>query len=118
MKNNIELTEFDTVSSYEISLTFFTIVRQANNFIFSTNDIYALHLTNEEKIKKQAILDKENKDKKHVTFKLNKEDEFALLKETHLSEEDRVKCSNIPSKGRTIDDFKINLSLLRNKRTI
>ena len=52
MKNDILLTEFDVITSYEISLTFFTIVNQSNNFIFSTNDIYALHLMNEEKIKK------------------------------------------------------------------
>ena len=52
MKNDIQLTEFDVITSYEISLTFLTIVNQSNNFVFSTHDIYALHLTNEEKIKK------------------------------------------------------------------
>lgn len=52
MKNDVLLTNYDVITSYEISLTFFTIVSQSNNFVFSTSDLYALHLTNEEKIMK------------------------------------------------------------------
>ena len=72
MKNDILLTDFDVITSYEISLTFFTIVKQSNNFVFSKNDIFALHVTNETKIYGQAKLDKENKDKRHVAFRINK----------------------------------------------
>ena len=118
MKNDILLTDFDTITSYEISLTFFTIVYQANNFVFSSNDIFALHLANEKKIMEQAKLDKENKGKKRVMYKLSKEDEFNLLKEENQSEDDRIKCSNIPSKGKSADDFVISLNELRNERTI
>lgn len=67
---------------------------------------------------KQAALDKDNKGKKRVMYKLSKEDEFNLLKEENLSEAERIKCSNIPSKGHSVDDFKISLPILRNKRTI
>ena len=47
MKKDIKLRDGDTITAFEISLTFFIIVRQANNFNFSKFDIsntYLKHL--------------------------------------------------------------------------
>ena len=53
LNNDILLTDGDQVTNYEVSLTFFTIVQQSNNFIFSSYDIVKLHLENEIKIQRQ-----------------------------------------------------------------
>ena len=39
MKKDIELRAGDTITAFEISLTFFVVVRQTNNFNFSDLDI-------------------------------------------------------------------------------
>lgn len=39
MKKDIELRDGDTITAFEISLTFFVVVRQTNNFNFSDLDI-------------------------------------------------------------------------------
>ena len=39
MKKDIELRDGDTITAFEISLTFFVVVRQTNNFNFSDFDI-------------------------------------------------------------------------------
>ena len=39
MKKDIQLLDGDTVTAFEITLTFFVLVRQANNFNFSNLDI-------------------------------------------------------------------------------
>jgi hypothetical protein len=49
MKKGIELNDGDQVSIYEISLTFFTVVQQANNFKFSELNCVNIHLVNEAK---------------------------------------------------------------------
>jgi hypothetical protein len=57
MRKDIELNNGDQVSIYEISLTFFTILQQANNFVFSDFNLLHNHLMNEAKI----LLKAENK---------------------------------------------------------
>ena len=47
MKKDIQLTDGDQVTIYEISLTFFTIVMQTNNFVFSDFDLIKQHKINE-----------------------------------------------------------------------
>ena len=50
MEKDIQLTDRDQVTIYEMSLTFFVIIQQANNFVFSLLNIVDLHLEYEKKI--------------------------------------------------------------------
>jgi hypothetical protein len=58
--DDIELTQGDVVSQYEISLTFFTVVSQINNFNFSDSNLIHTHLRNEEKLRFKTMK-KQNK---------------------------------------------------------
>jgi len=44
MRKDIELRDGDTITAFEISLTFFIIVRQANNFNFSKLNLFKTYM--------------------------------------------------------------------------
>lgn len=56
MKKDIQLTDGDQVTIYEISLTFFTIVMQTNNFVFSDLDLIKQHKINEFLIQHEKLV--------------------------------------------------------------
>lgn len=43
MKKDIQLTDGDQITIYELSLTFYVVVNQANNFQFCDLDLYRIH---------------------------------------------------------------------------
>lgn len=47
MNNEVQLTDGDTITIYEASLTLWTILQQANHFAFSDFDLMRLHNLNE-----------------------------------------------------------------------
>lgn len=61
MKKDIQLTQGDQVTIYEISLTFYTLVMQTNNFVFSTLDLLQLHYKKETDLWLQENLVKKTK---------------------------------------------------------
>lgn len=50
MRNEVQLTDGDTITIYEASMTLSTILQQANHFAFSDLDLMRLHNLNEQKI--------------------------------------------------------------------
>ena len=50
MRKDIELRDGDTITAFEISLTFFIIVRQANNFNFSKLNLFKTYMKHQNKI--------------------------------------------------------------------
>ena len=72
MDKDIELTNGDTVTNYELSLTLFTIVQQTNNFNFSDLNLHTTYLRKEADIEYMEILkkDKNTEEKPKKTSKL------------------------------------------------
>ena len=75
MKKDIQLTDRDQVTVYEMSLTFFVIIQQANLFVFSQYNIVELHLEYEKR-----IADREGNQIRSEKRKVKAEDEPWVLK--------------------------------------
>ena len=118
MKKDIELNDGDKVSIYEISLTFFTVLQQANNFLFSDFNIMANHLMNEAKIAIKAE-NKLNKRRGGPIKKLPPVSE--LLKESEVGPwKPKCQYEEFDYKGaqKTPENYHVSLVTLRAKRTI
>ena len=56
MQKGMQLTDGDTITVYELSLTFYIIINQANNFNFSQQDLVEEHTLYEKTIYARQIL--------------------------------------------------------------
>ena len=105
MRKDIQLTAGDAVSIYETSYMFFTAITQANSFIFSETDLIKAHFTKEKAIKE--LINQRN----------GKEGEVEEQQDIDTFD-GTTKCAyELQASQLTHENFKVDLALLRNKRS-
>lgn len=110
MNKDIELTNGDVVTNYELCLTFFTVIQQTNNYVFSDLNLYKVFLQSEAQIvyNKIKALDKYTEEKMPKMSAMLKESISGPWKNKCIS--DQV---DYGKKEPVKENFSVDVSIIR-----